>query len=343
MALISYGKAIHEAMCAALEKDPAVFVMGLGVDDHKAIFGTTKGLVERFGKNRVFDTPISEAGMTGVAIGAALGGMKPIHIHIRNDFLFLAMDQICNMAAKWHSMFGGQMNVPMVIRCVVGRSWGQGAQHSQSLQAIFMHVPGIKVIMPTTPYDAKGLLLSAISDPNPVLVIEHRLLYDITGEVPETSYEIPFGATFTRRKGQDLTVVANSYMVVESLKAAEFLQGQGIEIEIVDPASLVPLDVDPILRSVQKTGRLLIVDAGWMTCGVSAEVSALVAERGFGFLKQPIRRMGLAQTVCPVSQPLEKVYYPNAQTIAGTVLEMMGQSHAHLEVPLLTHKFKGPF
>ncbi len=343
MRTLTYGQALHEALSFAMEKDPSVFVMGIGVDDHKAVFGSTKNLVDRFGKERVFDTPIAEAGMTGVAIGAALGGMKPVHIHIRTDFLFLAMDQIFNIAAKWHYMFGGQMSVPIVIRAVIGRSWGQGAQHSQSLQSLFMHIPGIKVVMPTTAYDAKGLLLSAIFDPNPVVMIEHRLLYDVLGEVPEAYYEMPFGKTIVRKTGKDLTIVANSYMVVECLKAAEFLAERGIDVEIVDPVSLVPLDKKPIFDSVKKTGRLLLVDTSWVTCGVSAEIAALVAEEAFYALTQPVKRIGMQSVPCPVSKPLENAFYPSAKTIVEAVCKMMEKEVPDVEVPLLLSKFKGPF
>ncbi|MCM8776326.1 MAG: alpha-ketoacid dehydrogenase subunit beta [Candidatus Omnitrophica bacterium] len=341
--LLTYGQAIHEALCMAMEKDPAVFIMGIGVDDHKAIFGSTKDLVNRFGKTRVFDTPISENAMTGIAIGAALNGMKPVHIHIRMDFLYLAMDQIFNMAAKWHSMFGGAMNIPMVIRAVIGRSWGQGAQHSQSLQSFFMHVPGLKVIMPTTPYDAKGLLLHAIADPNPVIFIEHRLLYEITGQVPEDYYEVPFGKSLLRREGRDLTIVANSYMVVECMKAAEYLAQAGLEIEIIDPVSLVPLDDKPIIESIRKTGRLLVVDTSWTTCGMSAEIAAIAGEKAHGALVQPVQRIGCAPVTCPVSKTLENHFYPSAPKIVAKISQMFDRELPETEVPELPTKFKGPF
>lgn len=343
MAILTYGQALNSALILAMEKDPSVIVMGIGVDDHKAIFGSTRGLVERFGSARVFDTPIAEGAMTGVAIGAALAGLKPVHIHIRADFLYLALDQLLNLAAKWNYMFGGQRSVPMVVRAVVGRSWGQGAQHSQSLQSFFMHVPGIKVVMPTTPYEAKGLLLASIFDPNPVVMIEHRLLYDITGEVPEEYYESPFQKTVVRKEGSDLTLVANSYMVVECLKAAEYLEEQGISVEIVDPVSLVPLDEETILQSVRKTGKLLIADMGWTNCGVSAEIAALAAEKAFDALKSPVRRMGNEHVPCPVSKPLEKVFYPDAKKIVTAVCEMLECVVPQGEIPVLTTKFKGPF
>ena len=340
---LSYGEALRQALEHAMEIDSSVFVMGIGVDDHKAVFGSTKGLVQKFGKQRVFDTPISEAGMTGVAIGAALGGMKPVHIHIRTDFLYLAMDQLLNLAAKWRYMFGGQRSLPIVIRAVIGRSWGQGAQHSQSLQSIFMYVPGIKVIMPTTPYDAQGLLLSSIFDPNPVLMVEHRLLYDIVGDVPELGQKVPIGKAVIRREGRDLTIVANSYMVVEALKAAEFLEYHGIDVEVVDPVTLVPLDEETILVSVGKTRRLLVIDTSWVTCGMSAEIAAVVAEKAFFKLDQPIKRMGMQPVTCPVSKPLENAFYPNAKTISSMVFSMLDREIPDVEVPVLTNNFKGPF
>jgi pyruvate dehydrogenase E1 component beta subunit len=340
---LNYGQAIHAALVHVMEKDPSVFVMGIGVDDHKAVFGTTKGFVERFGRKRVFDTPIAEAAMTGIAIGAALGGMKPIHIHIRADFLYLAMDQLLNIAAKWHSMSGGRASVPIVIRAVIGRSWGQGAQHSQSPQALFMHVPGIKVVMPTMPADAQGLLLAAIEDPNPVLILEHRLLYDIVGDVPDPPVATPFGRAVVRREGSDLTIVAGSHMAIESLKAAEFLAKHGLQAEIVDPVTLVPLDEASILRSIAKTGRLLVVDSSWTNCGASAEIAALAAGKGFSSLTMPVRRLGMAPITCPVSKPLEQAFYPSAKTIAAEAFSMIGRPFPDVPAPEISNAFKGPF
>lgn len=341
---MKYSEAIRDALILAMEKDPTVFVMGIGADDHKAIFGSTRGLVNRFGKWRVFDTPISEGAMTGIAVGAALGGMKPVHIHIRNDFLFLAMDQLLNIAAKWGYTSGGRMRVPLVVRACIGRGWGQGAQHSQSLQSFFMHVPGLKVAMPTTPYEAKGILLAAIFDPDPVMIIEHRLLYnDTTEEVPNAYYEFPFGKAVVRREGRDITLVANSYMSVECLKVAEYLKGQEIDVEIVDPVSLAPLDTETLLNSIKKTGRLLVVDCGWTTCGVSAEIAALAAEKAFESLKCPIRRLGNQPVPCPVSKPLENLFYPSAAQIVSAVCEMMDCSVPKEQIPATPIKFRGPF
>lgn len=340
---INYGQALQNALDQAMEQDPNVIAMGIGVDDHKAIFGSTMGLVQKYGAKRVFDTPLAEAAMTGVAIGAALGGLKPVHIHIRVDFLYLALDQLLNLAAKWHYMFGMQGHLPFVVRAVIGRSWGQGAQHSQSLQSFFMHVPGIKLVMPTTPYDAKGLLLAAIADPNPVVMIEHRLLYYIEDEVPEKPFTMELGPAVIRRHGKDVTIVANSYMVVEALTAAKFLEEQKIDVEIVDPVCLAPLDTETILTSVQKTGRLLVVDTSWVCCGASSEIAALVAEKAHDALHAPIRRLGNQPVTCPVSKPLEEEFYPNAHNIVEIVYSMLGKKWENQKIPSLTTPFKGPF
>ncbi|HVE12611.1 MAG TPA: thiamine pyrophosphate-dependent enzyme [Elusimicrobiota bacterium] len=340
---MKYRQALHTAIHRAMESDPSVLVMGIGVDDHKGTFGSTEGLVERFGRARVFDTPIAEGAMTGIALGAAVAGMKPVHVHIRTDFLYLAMDQLLNMAAKWRFMFGGRMSAPMVVRAVIGRSWGQGAQHSQALQSLFAHVPGIKVAMPTTPSDAHDLLLSAIADPNPVLLIEHRLLYEISGEVRVGAPPQEFRRAAVRRHGKDLTIVANSYMAVESLKAAEFLAQHGIEAEIVDPVTLAPFDDGPVLESVRRTGRLLIADSGWTACGFGAEVAAVVAEKAFSVLKAPVRRLGFAATPCPVSKPLEHAFYPDAGAVAAAAFSMLDRKAPDLRAPALTTTFKGPF
>lgn len=343
MRTLTYQKALDEALLMAMERDSSIFAMGIGVDDHKAVFGSTSSALKRFGKERVFDTPIAEGGMTGIAMGAALNGMKPVHIHIRADFLYLAMDQLFNMAAKWYGMFGGHMNVPLVIRAVIGRSWGQGAQHSQSLSSFFMHVPGVKVVMPTTPYDAKGCLIAALHDPNPVIIIEHRLLYYLSGDVPQDYYHIPFGRTFVRKKGNDITIVANSYMVAESLKAAEFLEKQNIFVEIIDPVSLNPLDHKPILESLKKTGRLIIIDTSWVNCGVSAEIAARVAEENPFLLKKPIVRLGSAHVACPVSKPLEDEFYPTARKIVEAVYKQLDLKCPNIDMLELKTKFKGPF
>ena len=345
--IITCAEAIREALEQEMERDPAVVVLGMGVDDPKGIFGTTKGLVDRFGPERVFDTPLSEDGMTGVAIGAALAGLKPVHVHIRMDFLLLAVNQVVNMAAKARYMWGGQVSVPLVIRAVIGRSWGQGPQHSQALHSFFMHVPGLKVVAPTTPYDAKGALIQAIRDPDPVLVVEHRMAHVLRGPVPEEPYAIPFGKSRTIAEGDDVTIVGVSHMTVESLRARTYLEAEGIRAEVIDCLSLSPLDADAIAASLEKTGRLLVVDNGWTMCGASAEILARMAE-GRQFRRPPmLRRMGFAPVTCPTTKNLENLFYPDAEKIAATAYAMVRGD----ERPWIPERreaaeilsFKGPF
>ncbi|MBI3267039.1 MAG: alpha-ketoacid dehydrogenase subunit beta, partial [Chlamydiae bacterium] len=276
---LKFFEAIHEAFDLCLAKDPHVYIMGLGVPDPKGIFGTTLGLQEKYGSDRIMDMPTAENGITGVALGSALVGMRPILTHQRIDFAILAMEQMVNQAAKWHYMFGGRASVPLVVRLIVGRGWGQGPQHSQSLQSWFAHIPGLKVVMPVTPYDAKGLLISSIEDNNPVIFIEHRWLHNISGPVPEEMYRVPLGKAKVAREGKDVTVVAISYMVLEALRAAEVLAEEGIQLEVVDVRTLYPLDETLILHSVRKTGRLIVADTSWKSFGASAEIIALVAEK----------------------------------------------------------------
>src|SRR5208283_4510585 len=254
---LSYKDALREAQSQLLESDERVFLMGEGIDDPGGVFGTTQGLADRFGKERVMDIPIAENGLTGVAIGAAVAGMRPVFIHMRMDFLPMCMDQIINHAAKWNYMTGGAVNVPLVIRSIIGRGWGSAAQHSQALHALFVHIPGLKVVAPSTPYDAKGLLISSVEDGNPIMFVEHRWIYDYIGYVPEEMYRVPLGTGVIRREGKDVTVVAISQMVYEAMKAAKALAGEGIELEIIDPRCLKPLDEALIFDSVKKTGRLI--------------------------------------------------------------------------------------
>jgi len=320
---LSYAEALYEAVATEMEVDPSVFVFGLGVDDPKGMYGTTKDLHVRFGADRNFDTPLSEDAMTGVAIGAAIAGMRPIHVHQRFDFLLLCMNQLVNLASKWSYTFAGAVRVPIVVRSIIGRSWGQGAQHSQALHSMFMHVPGIKVVAPTTPHDAKGCMITAIRDNNPVIFMEHRMLYGHRGVVPEESYEVPFGKARILKEGDDVTVVAISHMVVESLRAATHLEAVGIHAEIIDPVSLSPLDIDTIVQSVTKTGRLLVVDNGWLACGASAEIITQVFERLQNVRPIQVKRMGFAPVPCPTTKPLENLFYPNARTIAGKAFDLV--------------------
>lgn len=316
---IKYWEAISEALVQTMERDKRVFIMGIGVDDPKGIFGTTLEAHKKFGKGRVFDTPVSENAMTGCAIGASLAGMRPVVVHARNDFMYYCMDQLFNHAAKWYHMFGGQMRVPITVRAIIGRGWGQGAQHSQSLQAIFSHVPGLKVVMPSTPYSVKGLLMTAIQDDSPVIFIEHRRLYDHIGPVPEEPYTLPLGKGAIIRLGKDVTIVATSYMAWEAVRASAILKKEGIEVEIVDLRSTKPVDEELILDSVKKTGRLVVADTAWKTCGVSAEIAAIVAEKAFNYLKAPIQRVTLPDVSAPTSTVLEKAFYPDTFDIVSAV------------------------
>ncbi|MDO8435969.1 MAG: pyruvate dehydrogenase complex E1 component subunit beta [bacterium] len=319
MRKISYSEAIREATEQMMEKDSNVFVIGQGVWSPWFVGKTCDKLLQKFGEKRVIDTPVSEAAMTGAAIGAALAGLRPVLIHPRMDFMYLTFDQIINQAANWHYMFGGKINVPLVIRGIINRGGEQGAQHSQALQAIFAHIPGLKVVMPATPYDAKGLLVSAVQDENPVIYIDDRWLYEQEGDVPEEIYSVPIGKGVIRKEGKDVTVVAVSYLVPEALKAAEDLEKKGINIEVIDLRTVKPLDKEIIFNSVKKTGRLVVCDTGWQAGGISAEISALVSENIFESLKSPIERVALPDAPAPASSVLEKEYYPNKDTIIKAI------------------------
>jgi pyruvate/2-oxoglutarate/acetoin dehydrogenase E1 component len=320
---LPYVEALREAVDQEMARDPRIVCFGLDVDDPKAIQGTTRGLVEKYGRERVFGTPLSEDAMTGVAVGAAMAGLRPIHVHIRMDFLMLAMNQLVNVAAKASYMYGGQVHVPMVVRCMIGKSWGQGAQHSQGLYPFFMHVPGLKVVAPATPYDAKGCLLAAIRDPNPVIVVEHRLLYPHRGPVPEAPYEVPPGRARVAAAGSDVTLVGISHMQVECLRARGYLEGAGVSAEVIDPIWLSPLDDATIAASVARTGRLVVVDNGWIPCGAGAEIAARVLERLQGERGLRVRRLGFAQTTCPPTPPLEALFYPDARAIAAAAFDLV--------------------
>lgn len=341
----SYVDALREAADQAMAADDSVVVFGLDVDDPKAIQGTTQGLLETYGAERVFGTPLSEDAMTGAAIGMALAGLRPVHIHIRMDFLMLAMNQLINVAAKSRYMYGGQVNVPLVVRSMIGKSWGQGAQHSQGFYGFFMNIPGIKVVAPTTPYDAKGCLLAAIQDENPVMFVEHRLLHFQKGPVPEPAYAIQPGKARITAAGSDVTVVGISYMQIECLRAQRYLAEVGLEAEVIDPIWLSPLDIDTIVASVEKTGRLCVVDNGWATCGASAEIVSQVSERLQGVREIQVKRLGFAAVTCPTAPNLEELYYPNGRTIASALHEMVkGQAWLPDERDDLKDiEFKGPF
>lgn len=326
MRTISYVQAINETLRQVMEEDRRVFLIGQGVTSPWYVGSTTVGLIDRFGPERVIDTPVSENGVTGTAIGAALAGMRPVLVHPRMDFMYYAMDQIANHAANWHYMFGGQISVPLTIWAIINRGGEQAAQHSQALQAMFMHIPGLKVVMPSTPYDAKGLLIASIKDDNPVVYIDDRWLYDCQEEVPEELYSVPIGKGITRKQGKDVTIVATSYMVCEATKAAMALEEDGIDAEVIDLRSLTPLDEALVFESVKKTGRLVVVDAGWKTCGVGAEISAAVAGNAFEYLKAPIVRVSLPDAPAPASSALEKMYYPNANSVVSAVKKVLKRS-----------------
>ena len=321
---LRFFQATKEAVDLCMAKDPAVYVMGLGVPDPKGIFGTTLGLQQKYGSARVMDMPASENGMTGVAIGSALVGMRPIITHQRLDFALLAVEQIVNQAANWHYMFGGKTSIPLVIRMIIGRGWGQGAQHSHDLQAWFAHIPGLKVVMPATAYDAKGLLISSIEDNNPVIFMEHRWLFNITDYVPEGIYHVPLGRARLVREGTDVTVAATSYMTVEALRASKMLTEDGVSMEVIDIRSLRPLDDSLILESVRKTGRLIVADSGWKAVGFSAEIVARVVESALGALKSPPKRVGLPDCPTPTTPALANQYYPRAVHIVATAKRMLG-------------------
>jgi pyruvate dehydrogenase E1 component beta subunit len=315
--LISYADAINLAMHEAMYLDDTVICYGLGVDDPKRIFGTTTGLVESFGKDRVFDMPTAENGMLGVGIGAALNGIKPVMVHQRLDFFLLTMDQLVNTAAKWYYMFNEKRSVPLTIRLIVGRGWGQGPTHSQNLQAWFAHVPGLKVVMPTTPNDARGMLLTSIADPNPVVFIEHRWLHGQKGFVEKTEENFPIDKCRIKKCGKSLTIVAMSYQVIEAIRAAEVMEQFDINAEVIDLCSIQPIDWETIFDSVKKTGYLVTIDTAAKTGSVSAEIVALVAEKCFSYLKKAPVRLALPDHPEPTSYKLTKDYYFDAEKIAN--------------------------
>lgn len=320
--VIAYPKAVNEALDIALEKDPRVFVLGQGVDDPSAMFGTTRGLKEKFGAERVFDTPVAEESMMGVSTGAAMNGLRPVYMHNRPDFILLAFNQLVNHAAKYHYMDNGKTTVPMVVWSAIGRGWGSGSQHSQAIQGMLLGVPGLKIVMPSTPHDAKGLLLAAIADDNPVLVFEHRWLMKKDGVVPEAHYTVPLGKGVYRRRGSQLTIVGASHAIELGQQAASRVAAEGIDCEVIDLRTIKPLDEAIMAESLAKTGRLLVVDTSWMMGGVCAEIGCLAAEKWFRFLRGPVRRVGLPDVPSPAGYALEQFYYPNVERISAVIREM---------------------
>lgn len=324
MRKITYRDALREALREEMAKDNSIFIIGEDVGRYwKGAFKVTKGLAEEFGDERVRDTPISESAIVGVAAGAAITGMRPVAEIMFGDLSTLAMDQIANQAAKLRYMFGGQTSVPMVIRMPFGAGVNIAAHHSQSLEAWFVHTPGLEIAMPSTPYDAKGLLKTAIRNDNPVMFFEHKLLYPIEGPVPEEEYTVPFGVADVKRDGEDVTLVATLYMVHKALAVAERLSKQGIDLEVIDPRTLFPLDKKTLINSVKKTGRIAIVTEDCKTGGVSAEIAAIVAEEALDYLDAPIKRVAEPDTPIPFSPPLEQFVLPDEERIIKAVKEIV--------------------
>jgi acetoin:2,6-dichlorophenolindophenol oxidoreductase subunit beta len=319
----AYAEAIREAFAQLLRSDPRVFVIGQGLWSPWYVGTSMQDIDKEFGRDRILDSPVSENATTGAAIGAALAGMRPIVVHPRMDFMLLAVDPIVNQAANWSYMFAGELGVPVVFRPIINRGGEQAAQHSQALQAMFVHVPGLKVVMPSTPYDAKGLLIAAVNDGNPVMYIDDRWLYGERGDVPEEMYTVPIGKAAVRRRGRDLTIVASSWMAAEAVRAAAELDRDGIDAEVVDLRSLKPWDHELVCESVRKTGHLVIADGGWRSCGVAAEIAATVVEEAFDALKGPVVRVTLPDTPAPMSRALEKVYYKGAADIVAAVRRLV--------------------
>ncbi len=320
---ILYREALNESLRQNLEMDERVFMMGEDVGLFGGIFQITAGLMKDFGEERVMDTPISESAIIGGGIGAAINGMRPVVEIMNMDFLFACMDQVANQAAKMHYMFGGQVIIPLVIRAPGGGGRGAAAHHSQIPHALFMHIPGLKIAVPSTPYDAKGLLNTAIKDDNPVLFFEDKMLYNIKGPVPEEYYTVPFGQAEIKRQGRDLTIVATFRMVQKALNVAEELLKEGVEIEVIDPKTLCPLDKKTIIESVRKTGKLITVDEGNKTNGFGSEIAAIVSEEAIEYLEAPVLRIAAPMTPVPYGPTLEKFYIPDEENIKEAVKKIM--------------------
>ena len=351
MRKLTYAQAINEALSIAMKESDEVITYGLGVPDPKGVFSTTLGLQEKFGSERVFDTPTSENAMTGIGIGAAINGFRPVMVHQRVDFFLLAMDQLINNAAKWKFMFGGESRVPITIRLIIGHGWGQGPTHSQNLHSIFSHIPGLKVVMPSSAYDAKGLLLESIFDDDPTIFLEHRWLHSLESDVPEDSYRVPIGDAKVVTEGSDITIVSLSYMTIEALHAVKELESRGLSCELIDLRSTSPIDWEAIKKSVSKTGRLLAIDSSSESFSVSSEIIAMVSMHCYESLKCSPRRLAIENAPSPTSFGLTKKYYFGAQEIFEEVFSILekkvddsenifSKDHPH-DVP--GEWFKGPF
>ena len=325
--VLTFGEAIREALAEELRRDARVFMIGEDIAEAGTAFKVLKGLVDEFGPERVIDTPISEPGITGLGVGAAMTGMRPVVDIMFGDFTALIMDQMVNQAAKIHYMSGGKLKVPMVLRTTMGAGRRSAAQHSQSLHAWLSHIPGLKVVVPSTPYDAKGLMKSAIRDDNPVAVFEDKMMYAaVKGPVPEEEYTIPLGVADVKREGEDITLIATSSMVHVALEAAEKLAEGGLSAEVVDPRTLLPLDRDTLIESARKTGRVIVIDEGYEQYGVTAELASVVAEGAFYYLDAPVKRLGAMNVPIPFSPVLEDLTIPNARQVVETALTLCGKS-----------------
>ncbi len=321
--ILSYGQAINEALDQEMARDESVFVLGEDIAIYGGAYGVTRGLMEKYGEERIRDTGISEGAIAGAAVGAAMTGMRPVAEIMYVDFMTLVMDQLCNQAAKLRYMFGGKIKVPMVIRTEGGAGRTLGAHHSQSLESWFMHIPGIKLVMPATPYDAKGLLVAAIRDDNPVVFIEHKMLYNTKGEVPEGDYVVPIGKAEVKRPGKDVTVLTYSRQLLFCQEAAEELAGEGIDVEIIDLRTLLPLDVETIIESVRKTSRAVIVEEDTLTGGAGAEIGMRIMEEAFDYLDAPVKRIAGADVPMPKSAVLEALAIPSKESIVKGIREVL--------------------
>ena len=322
MRQLSMAEAVREALAQEMRRDSRVFLLGEDVAEAGTPFKVLKGLAEEFGTARVMDTPISEAGFTGIALGAAMTGMRPVVDLMFGDFLFLALDQIANQAAKVHYMSGGKLSAPLVIRTTLGATRRSAAQHSQSLHAIVSHIPGLKVALPSTPYDAKGLMKTAIRDGNPVVIFEDKMMYAVKGDVPEDDYTIPFGQADVKRIGTDITLVATSSMVYVALAAADLLAKSGISAEVIDPRTTVPLDTETLIRSAIKTGRAIVIDEGYQSYGVTGEIASVINDGAFYHLDAPVKRMGAMDVPIPFSPALEDLTVPTAEKVVELAREL---------------------
>tara|TARA_Y100001933_G_scaffold264839_1_gene332970 strand:+ start:21 stop:1532 length:1512 start_codon:yes stop_codon:yes gene_type:complete len=338
--VITFAEAILEGHRQTLQLKGETYVMGLGVPDPKGIFGTTKNLQSEFGENRIFDTPLAEHAVTGIAIGSAITGMRPVLTHQRLDFALVSIDQIVNQAAKWRYMFNGAMDVPIVIRMIIGRGWGQGPQHSQSLHAWFAHIPGLKVLIPSTPYEAKGMLIGAIEDNNPTIIIEHRWLHGTKGKVPTRYYKTPTKGAKVVRKGECITIIGLGYNIIECITAAKQMEEMNIKAEVIDVRVINPLDESIIIESIKKTGKALIVDDGHSSCGIASEIMARISEKETCNERWEVKRLTAPNYPCPTSYGLTHEYYPTAEKIIVQSFKMLGRQSDEKLLRITGNKYK---